>query len=113
MTFDTLHVMFAMLESYRAWSSTWPPRTWEEFYPGALLGVFPWFHYPFYRVTLVCSIYMIIAVAIERCFAVCYPHYYHNLSAQKLRALYYILPAVAAALLLNIPKFLEMEIIQT
>ena len=96
--------MFAILESWRA--------SWEEYYPNALLIIFPWFHYPFYRITLVCSIYMMIAVAIERCFAVCYPHYYHNLSAQSCRALYYIVPAVASAFLINIPRFLETEYVE-
>ena len=65
----------------------------------------------FCRITLVCSVYMIIAVALERCFAVCYPHYYHNLSAQKCRALYYIVPAATSALIICIPRFLETEVI--
>ena len=85
--------------------------SWEDLYHDNLLYIFPWFHYPFYRITLVCSIYMMIAVAIERFFAVCFPHNYHNLNAQRNRALYYIVPAIAAAFLVQIPTFFETKFV--
>ena len=85
--------------------------SWKDLYHDNLLYIFPWFHYPFYRITLVSSIYMMIAVAIERFFAVCFPHNYHNLNAQRNRAWYYIVPAIAAAFLIQIPRFLETEFV--
>ena len=101
--FDSLHILFAFLEGIY-WA-------FRQYYPHFLLMIYPWFHYPFYRITLVSSIYMMIAVAIERFFAVCFPHNYHNLNAQRNRAWYYIVPAIAAAFLIQIPRFLETEFV--
>ena len=102
-TCDSLHIIFGIMESVRT--------SWKDLYHDNLLFIFPWFHYPFYRITLVSSIYMMIAVAIERFFAVCFPHNYHNLNAQRNRAWYYIVPAIAAAFLIQIPRFLETEFV--
>ena len=102
-TCDSLHIIFGIMEAIRT--------SWEDLYHDNLLYIFPWFHYPFYRITLVCSIYMMIAVAIERFFAVCFPHNYHNLNAQRNRALYYIVPAIAAAFLVQIPTFFETKFV--
>ena len=102
-TCDSLHIIFGIMESVRT--------SWKDLYHDNLLYIFPWFHYPFYRITLVSSIYMMIAVAIERFFAVCFPHNYHNLNAQRNRAWYYIVPAIAAAFLIQIPRFLETEFV--
>ena len=41
-----------------------------------MLLAFPYFHFPLYRVTLCASIYMTVAVAVERYLAVCFPHDY-------------------------------------
>ena len=40
-TFDSLHLIFGIMESFRT----------SFFYPDFLLLAFPWFHYPFYRVS--------------------------------------------------------------
>ena len=101
-TCDSLHIIFAILEAVRA--------SWFHLYHTNLLFIFPFFHYPFYRITLVSSIYLMIAVSIERYFAVCCPHNYHNMTGQRNRSLYYIVPAIAAALLICIPKFFEVEV---
>ena len=39
--FDTFHIVFAILDVIR--------NNHEEFYPDALLSIFPFFHYPLYR----------------------------------------------------------------
>ena len=36
-------------------------------------------------------------------------HHYHQVQAQSYRALVYIIPALAAAVLINITKFMEVE----
>ena len=56
--FDSLHIVFAIMESFRL--------TFEEYYPNFLLHSFPWFHFPIYRITLAGSIYMMIATAIGK-----------------------------------------------
>ncbi len=43
MTFDSLHIVFGVMEAFRS-SFPW-------LYPNSLLLAFPWFHYPFYRVS--------------------------------------------------------------
>lgn len=70
-TFDSLHVGFAVLESFRS--------CFPSLYPSWLLAAFPFFHFPLYRVTLCASIYMTVAVAIERYLAVCFPHDYQSM----------------------------------
>ena len=97
--FDSLHIIFAIMESFRL--------TFSDYYPHFLLQSFPWFHFPIYRITLVGSIYMMIATAVERYMAVCSPHAYHELSHNPNRFLYYIIPVTLAAVLVNIPRFLE------
>ncbi len=53
---------------------------------------------------------MMVAVAVERYFAVCFPHDYQSMSGQRNRAeLYYILPAVIIAVAFNVPRFLETQ----
>ncbi|XP_059079572.1 uncharacterized protein LOC131877799 isoform X2 [Tigriopus californicus] len=103
-TSDCLHIGFGIMESFR--------NSFPSLYPQILLQVFPWFHYPLYRITLCASIYMVIGVAIERYLAVCFPHDYQSMSTQKNRALYYILPAMFTALFINIPRFLETQSIE-
>eukprot|EP00095_Tigriopus_kingsejongensis_P006395 maker-scaffold117_size339417-snap-gene-2.23 protein:Tk06395 transcript:maker-scaffold117_size339417-snap-gene-2.23-mRNA-1 annotation:"uroporphyrinogen decarboxylase" len=103
-TSDILHICFGIMESFR--------NSFPSLYPQTLLRVFPWFHYPFYRITLCASIYMVIGVAIERYFAVCFPHDYQSMSTQKHRGLYYILPALFTAFFVNIPRFLETQSIE-
>ena len=56
--FDSFHIVFAIMESFRL--------TFDEYYPNFLLHSFPWFHFPIYRITLAGSIYMMIATAIGK-----------------------------------------------
>ena len=67
---------------------------------------FPVFLYPFTEIALCSSIYMTLAIAVERYFGLCRP--FQRLSG-SCSAKTYITPVVLIAMLLNIPKFLESE----
>ncbi len=102
MSSDSLHILLGLLESIR--------NSFPKLYPALLLRAFPYFHYPFYRITLCSSIYLTVAVAIERYLAVCFPHDYQSLSRRSGRAFLYVLPALTTALGLNMPRFWETEV---
>ena len=136
--FDTLHIVFAILDVIR--------NNHQSFYPDTLLTIFPYFHYPLYRfvilnktlwfkqnfarLTLCCSIYMVVAVSVERFLAVTRPKVrlqtlskyfldtWNNFlpfvsrlisNPVKRSVLYYILPTLAIATLINVGKFFEVE----
>ena len=42
----------------------------QEIYPDSLLAIFPFFHYPLYRFSLCCSIFIVVSVSVERFLAV-------------------------------------------
>jgi len=46
----------------------------------------------------------------ERYLAVCRPHHYHKIQDRPHRALYYILPSIATAIIFNIPRFFDTEV---
>lgn len=99
---DSLHIIFGMLEAFR--------NSFSGFYPDILLETFPWFQYPFYRITLCASINMMVAVAIERFLAVCFPHDYQGSSNRGTkRVLLYVLPAMSIAILINVSRFWETK----
>ena len=64
----------------------------------------------FPQITLVCSIYMMLAMGVERYLAVCFPHDYQSRSGQRNRAeLFYIFPAMLVAVAISVPKFFEIQ----
>jgi hypothetical protein len=65
------------------------------------------FLYPFSEIALCSSIYMTVAIAVERYIGLCRP--LQRLSGRPGTAKAYIIPAVLIAILLNVPKFLESE----
>ena len=67
---------------------------------------FPVFLYPFTEIALCSSIYMTLAIAVERYIGLCRP--FQRLSG-SCSAKAYITPVVIIAILLNIPKFFESE----
>ena len=67
---------------------------------------FPVFLYPFTEIALCSSIYMTLAIAVERYIGLCRP--FQRLSG-SCSAKAYITPVVIIAMLLNIPKFFESE----
>lgn len=68
--------------------------------------MFPVFLYPFTEIALCSSIYMTVAIAVERYIGLCRP--FQRLSG-SCSAKTYITPVVIIAVLLNIPKFFESE----
>ncbi|XP_023347490.1 FMRFamide receptor [Eurytemora carolleeae] len=98
---DSLHIIFAICDSVR--------NSFDSLYPQLFLVLFPYIHYPLYRISLCASIYLIIGVAIERYLAVCRPHHYREVQTQGSRAFLYILPSILLALLVNTSRFLETE----
>lgn len=71
--------------------------------------IFPVFLYPFSEIALCSSIYMTVAIAVERYIGLCRP--FQRLSGRPCSAKAYVTPVVLIALILNIPKFLESETI--
>eukprot|EP00092_Neocalanus_flemingeri_P018501 GFUD01020026.1.p1 GENE.GFUD01020026.1~~GFUD01020026.1.p1 ORF type:complete len:416 (-),score=82.55 GFUD01020026.1:407-1654(-) len=99
---DSGHIIFALLDCTR--------NSFPGWYPDILLQIFPVFHYPLYRITMVASIFLIMGTAIERYLAVCRPHHYHKIQDRPHRALAYILPSIGAAILVNLPRFFDTEV---
>lgn len=97
--FDTFHLVFAILDVIR--------NNHADAYPESLLAVFPYFHYPLYRLSLCCSIFIIVSVTVERFLAVTRPH--HRLLSNSSRALLYLIPCIVVSVALNFTKFFETE----
>merc|ERR1712154_154564 len=71
--------------------------------------------YPMSAVSFCASIYMTLAVTVERYIAVCRPHQFRTISqtmSQTRRILVYIIPVTAISFALNIPKFMEVKVSQ-
>ena len=62
------------------------------------------------RIVLCLSIFLLLAVCVERFLAVCRPHHFREGQARPSRLLSYLLPACLAAVLDNLTKFLEVRI---
>jgi hypothetical protein len=99
---DSLHIVLAILENLR--------NNLEDSYPAFLLHLFPHFHYPVYRITMCCSVFLVMASAVERYLAVCRPHHFRIIQHRPWRSLSYILPCLAAAVLMNVPRFWDTEV---
>jgi len=100
---DSLHLICGILEVMR--------NSYQEYYPTYLLLIFPYLHYPLYRITLVSSIYLMLSVAMERYTAVCRPVHYRDVQGDSGRPALYILPSLVFALLLNCTRFFETEVV--
>ena len=68
---------------------------------------FPHFIYPFANIGLCGTIFMTVAISIERFLGICYPL---HLPPHNRKSWFYILPVLVLAILVNIPKFLESEV---
>jgi len=101
---DSLHIIFAILDVLRVDFKS----VYEDLLPQPF---FPYFHYPGLRICLCASIYLIMAVGVERYLAVCRPHHYREVQARSNRAALYIGLAMLGALCVCIPRFLEVELI--
>ncbi len=88
----------------RALMQFFPPQGFYKLYVYVL--------YPMSPVTLCASVYMMLAITVERYLAVCKPLTYRNMNSttsSTRRVAYYVVPVAAASLCLNIPKFLEVR----
>ena len=75
--------------------------------------LYAYFLYPFTAVSLTGSIYMTMAITIERFLAVCRPHYYRDVNTRispVKKVLMYAIPVSTFAIIVNIPKFLETTV---
>ena len=60
------------------------------------------------RISVCGSIYLIMSVGVERYLAVCKPHHYREVQGRSKRVIMYLLPALLAALVVNLTKFFEL-----
>lgn len=68
--------------------------------------LFPKFIYPFTHIAMTGTIFMTVAISVERYLGLCHP----LLSPHSRKAWFYILPVIVIAIALNIPKFLEIQL---
>ena len=64
------------------------------------------------RISVCASIYLIIAVGVERYLAVCRPHHYREIQGRSNRVIMYLLPALLASLAINVTKFFEVKTVE-
>lgn len=72
--------------------------------------------YPLSAVSFCASIYMTLAVTVERYIAVCKPHQYRVITqtmSNSKRLLVYVVPVTVLSFSLNIPKFMEITITES
>merc|ERR1712106_456289 len=69
---------------------------------------FPHFFYPFANIGMCGTIFTTVAISMERFLGICYPL---HLPPHNRKSWFYILPATLLAILVNVPKFLESEVI--
>ena len=76
--------------------------------------LYPYFLYPLNAIALSGSIYMTVAVAIERYIAVYHPLDYNRVvqdsTSHFRRLLCYLLPVIVFSVVFNIPKFFESKV---
>ncbi|XP_059098618.1 FMRFamide peptide receptor frpr-18-like [Tigriopus californicus] len=78
------------------------------------LYMFPYFLYPCLSIAMTCSVFMTVAVALERYIAVHYPIDYsqaiNSPEACRRRLFKYVIPVVIMAVFVNAPKFFESTV---
>lgn len=68
--------------------------------------LFPYLIYPMTHVSLAGTIFMTVAISIERYLGLCYP----LLSPHSRKAWFYVVPVIAISFALNVPKFMEVQL---
>ena len=68
--------------------------------------LFPKFIYPFTHIAMTGTIFMTVAITVERYLGLCHP----LLSPHSRKVWFYLLPVIVVAFALNVPKFLEIEL---
>jgi hypothetical protein len=110
-TFDTIFILFTLMDYSLARVFFWPwardSEVWVYLIPKVL--------YPLNNMTFCCSIYLTVMLAWERYLAVCHPNHYRMVNRAQAgytrTLLVYVLPVVLFSIVLNIPKFLETELV--
>jgi len=101
--FDTLYIICGGINyTFRAFEEVVPfdsAYAYKITYPHLIL--------PFLNVGLCGTIFMTVAISIERFLGICHPLHY---PPHTRKSWFYILPVLVISLLVNIPKFLEAEI---
>ncbi|XP_023336386.1 FMRFamide receptor [Eurytemora carolleeae] len=104
-TFDLIYLATMLLEALRRFGLESRVHLYS----------FPYFLYPLNSISLTGSIYMTMAIAIERYIAVYHPMDYNRVmtdaTTHRRRLLGYLVPVTLVSIIFNIPKFLESEII--
>jgi len=68
--------------------------------------LFPYFFHPFSHIAMAGTIFMTLAITIERYLGLCHP----LLNPQSRKAWFYVVPVVFVSTLLNVPKFMEINL---
>lgn len=66
----------------------------------------PYFFHPFSHIAMAGTIFMTLAITIERYLGLCHP----LLNPQSRKAWFYVVPVVFVSTLLNVPKFMEINL---
>ena len=106
--FDSVFLLFHILDVFRKYFNI------ED---KLLITLFPKFIHPIRNICFTASIFMTVAIAYERYSAIKYPIQHHqSLRSRKYRRmafLKYILSVTCFAILFNIPKFFETELVRS
>ena len=103
--YDMVYLLTMVLESLRKFG----------FESNIHTMLFPYLLYPLNAISMMGSIYMTMAVGMERYIAVYYPMEYrivaNDASSHSRRLIKYVLPITLFAFIFNIPKFLESKLV--
>ena len=103
--FDLIYLLTMMLDSF---SKIGMENNFQ-------ILMFPYFLHPLNSISMMCSIYMTVGVAMERYTAVYHPMEYNRRQQDTTSYMHHIItflcPLMVFAFLFNIPKFLESEVI--
>ena len=111
--FDNFFIICQMLEAHRKQTNTQYEYD-EEVFNQAHEYVFAYFLFEFHAFVLCCSMYITVALALERYRAVWRPVEYHNkikgVNPWNRVIMGYVLPVIVYSLLFNIPKCFEIKL---
>ena len=110
--FDNIFIICQLLEAQRKMTNT--NELDEDIFSQAHEYAFAYFLYQLHSFVLVCSMYITVAVALERYQAVWKPVEYHiktkGINPWTRVILHYVLPVIVFSALLNIPKWFEIKL---
>jgi len=97
--FDTIYIVFGGIN--------YTMKAFEQANTRFYTLTFPYLIYPFINIGISGTIFMTVAISIERFLGVCYPL---HLPPHTRKARFYIIPVVFLSFCINIPKFLEARV---